>query len=446
MVMLDLAGKNVIVVGLGRSGIAAARLCAARGANVTGTDSRPAEELAVEVKALPMTLAAGGHGRVRFEAADLVVVSPGVPPLAALDVAEKAGVPVIGELELAASFIEAPIVAIGGTNGKSTVTTAVAALFIAGHKKVFAGANLGTPLSEVVGRRYDVVVAEVSSFQLERAPTFRPRVSVLLNVSEDHLDRYASFEEYANAKGNAFVNQTPEDAAVIPAGDHVVHKQATRGRGRLVTFGQGDYAVMGASVVERATGERFSLEGTEFHGLHNYANAAAAIAVARCLGLDKAPVEAGLRAFRPLAHRMALVAEVDGVRYYDDSKATNVGAAVTALLGIAEPRAVLIAGGRDKLGSYAPLVDALRSKGRAVVVIGEAAKRIETAIGAAVPVVRASDMEDAVGRARSLAKPGDAVLLSPACASFDMFTSYADRGDRFADAVRKLPSRGDSHE
>src|SRR5581483_2507303 len=184
---------------------------------------------------------------------------------------------------------------------------------------------------------------------------------------------------------------------------------AMRGRGRLSTFGaDSDYAVEGASVVERSSGERFSLEGTEFHGLHNYSNAAAAVAVARFFGLTKPEVETGLRAFHALAHRMALVAEVDRVRYYDDSKATNVGAAVTALLGIAEERAVLVAGGRDKLGSYAPLVEALRRKGRAVVVIGEAAERIETAVAGVIPVVRAGDMTEAVARARALAKPGDA--------------------------------------
>ncbi len=437
--MLDLAGKRVIVVGLGRSGIAAARLCAARGASVVGTDSRPPAELPPEAKDVAMTICAPGHESVLFESADLVVVSPGVPRLTVLDAAERAGVSVIGELELAASFIAAPIVAIGGTNGKSTVTTAVAALFGAAGKKVFAGANLGTPLSEAVGQAFDVVVAEVSSFQLERAPTFRPKVSVLLNVTEDHLDRYDCFDDYAHAKGNAFVNQTPDDAAVIPEHDAVVRREATRGRGRLVTFGEGaDYTVAGRSVVERATGERFSLDDTDFHGAHNVANAAAAIAVARCFGERRPAVEAGLRAFRSLGHRMTLVAELDAVRYYDDSKATNVGAAVTALLGIAEERAVLVAGGRDKLGSYAPLVDALRKKGRAVVVIGEAAARIEAAVGGAVPVVHAKDMNAAVETARTLAKPGDAVLLSPACASFDMFRSYADRGDRFAEAVRAL--------
>ena len=442
--MLALAGKKVIVVGLGKSGVAAARLCAERGASVVGTDSRDAAALP-DARALPIELSLPGHDRVRFEAADLVVVSPGVPRLPVLDQAERAGVTVIGELELASSFITAPIVAVGGTNGKSTVTTAAADLLAAAGKSAFAGGNLGTPLADAVGKPYDVVVAEVSSFQLERAPTFHPRVSVLLNVTEDHLDRYTSFDEYAGAKGNAFVNQTPEDIAIIPAGDEVVRRQAGRGRGRLVTFGDSaDYSVLGRAVLERAGGERFSLEGTDFHGAHNLSNAAAAIAVARFFGASKAQIQAGLAAFRALGHRMAFVSQIDGVCYYDDSKATNVGAAVTALLGLSEERAVLVAGGRDKLGSYEPLVGALRKKGRAVVVIGEAAERIDRAIAGAVPVAHAANMVDAVARARELAKPGDAVLLSPACASVDMFQSYADRGDRFADAVKKLSSRSAS--
>jgi UDP-N-acetylmuramoylalanine--D-glutamate ligase len=260
-----------------------------------------------------------------------------------------------------------------------------------------------------------------------------------LNVTEDHLDRYPSLEAYATAKGNAFVNQTPEDVALVPAGDAICLGQARRGRARVVTFGEGaDYAVLGAEVVERETGTRFSLADTEFHGAHNFSNAAAAVAVARAFGLDDGAVRGGLRRFRALGHRMSLVAEIGGVRFYDDSKATNVGAAVTALSGISEPRAVLIAGGRDKLGSYEPLVSALGRKGRAVVLIGEAADRIETAVRGAVPVARAATMDDAVKRARALAEPGDAVLLSPACSSFDMFESYADRGDRFAAAVRSL--------
>jgi UDP-N-acetylmuramoylalanine--D-glutamate ligase len=246
----------------------------------------------------------------------------------------------------------------------------------------------------------------------------------------------------AYAKGNAFVNQTARDVAIVPSGDAICRTQAERGKGRVVTFGaNGDYAVSAATVVERRTGEMFSLAGTGFHGTHNHENAASAVAAARALGVDANAVRLGLANFRPLAHRMALVAEIGGVRYYDDSKATNVGAAVTALRGLTEPRAVLLAGGRDKLGSYEPLVAALAHKGRAVVVIGEAAERIATAIGGRLPVVRAATMDEAVQRARSLARPGDAVLLSPACASFDMFKSYADRGDQFAKAVSSLEGK-----
>lgn len=442
MNVVDLSGKQVVVVGLGKSGIAALRLCLARGARVIGTDSRPLAELGDDARALPCEIRAGGHAGVPFEESDLVVVSPGVPALAELERAERAGVPVIGEVELASRMLTSPIVAVGGTNGKSTVTTAVSCLLEAAGHRVFAGGNLGTPLSAAVGRTHDVLVVEVSSFQLERAPTFRPRVSVLLNVTEDHLDRYRSFQDYANAKGNAFVNQRPDDLAVIPEGDAVCRAQAARGRARLVTFGtSGDYVVQGSTVVEEKTKERFSLEGTEFHGTHNFANAAAAIAAARALDVSVAAVGQGLSAFRALGHRMTLVAEIDGVRYYDDSKATNVGASVTALRGLTEAHAVLVAGGRDKLGSYESLVDALVAKGRAVVVIGEAAERIAGAVGSRLPVVRAGSMDQAVERAHELARPGDAVLLSPACASFDMFKSYADRGDQFAASVRRIAER-----
>lgn len=434
---MELSGQEVVVVGLGKSGVAAARLCLRLGARVIATDSRPLAELSEDARVLGCELVAGGHSGVPFETANLVVVSPGVPPLAELDRAERAGVSVIGELELASRLVSAPIVAVGGTNGKSTVTTAVAGLFEAAGHRVFAGGNLGTPLTDAVSGNHDVLVVEVSSFQLERAPTFRPRVSVLLNVTEDHLDRYPTFQAYADAKGNAFVNQGPGDVAVVPDADAVCLAQAARGQGRRVTFGaSGDYAVRGATVVERATETSFSLEGTDFHGTHNFANAAAAIAVARALDVSAEAVRRGLSAFRALGHRMTLVGEIDGVRYYDDSKATNVGAAVTALRGLTEARAVLLAGGRDKLGSYGPLVEALVERGRAVVVIGEAADRIDSAVGGKVPVVRAASMKEAVERARELARAGDAVLLSPACASFDMFKSYADRGDQFAASVR----------
>jgi UDP-N-acetylmuramoylalanine--D-glutamate ligase len=436
---MELSGKRVVVVGLGKSGVAAAKLCLARGARVTGTDNASADKVSPEAKALGIELVLGGHADAKLETANLIVVSPGVPNLPELTRAELAGVEVIGELELASRFIDAPIVAIGGTNGKSTTTTLVGDMFNAAGLKTFVGGNLGTPSAEAVDASYEVVVFEVSSFQLERAPSFRPRVSVLLNVTEDHLDRYPSFLAYAEAKGNAFVAQTPDDFAIVPDADSDCMQQARRGRAKILSFGRyGDYVVFGRTVTETRTGELFDLEGGALHGRHNIENAAAAIAAARSLDLSVSAIRKALLAFHPLPHRMARVASFASINFYDDSKGTNVGASVTALRGLAEARGVLIAGGRDKQGDYEPLVSALEEKGRAVVVMGEAAERIASAVGSRVPLERASTMDDAVNKAFSRAKPGDAVLLSPACSSFDMFQSYADRGDQFVSAVQRL--------
>jgi UDP-N-acetylmuramoylalanine--D-glutamate ligase len=288
---------------------------------------------------------------------------------------------------------------------------------------------------------WDAIVLEVSSFQMERLETFRPRVSVLLNVTEDHLDRYPSFDAYARAKGNAFARQTPEDAAVVPAADAVCLREARRGQARIVTFGPGEEADMRVTddaILDRATGERYLRSAFTLEGGHNALNAAAAIATARELGVTPATIQRVLASFRGLPHRMALVAEIGGVRYYDDSKGTNVGAVVTALAGLREARAVLIAGGRDKAGSYAPLVEALRARGRAAVLIGEAADAIASAIGDAVPVRRAVTLDEAVRASAALAEAGDAVLLSPACSSYDMFRDYKHRGDEFVRSVRAL--------
>jgi UDP-N-acetylmuramoylalanine--D-glutamate ligase len=437
---MQISGKNVIVVGLGKSGIAATRLCHRLGAKVVATDSAPANELGPEVSGLPAELVLGGHGGVRFSSADLIVVSPGVPSFAELTDAEAAGVPVLGELALAASQLQAPLVLVGGTNGKSTTTSLVGELLTAAGLRVFVGGNLGTPAAEAVGQNLDVAVLEVSSFQLERAPGIKPRVSILLNITEDHLDRYASFQDYADTKGNAFAAQSPDDLALIPEGDYECRRQARRGAAPILEIGGAgaDYAVIDQTIVEQTSEQRFELDGTRLHGRHNHENAAFAIAAARALGAAAPAIQQALLEFRPLAHRMALVTEARGVRFYDDSTGTNVGAAVTAVLGLREARGVLIAGGRDKLGSYEPLVEALRKKGRAVVLIGEAADKIAAALGDALPVVRARDMSSAVKRAFELAEPGDAVLLSPACSSFDMFKSYADRGDRFTEAALSL--------
>jgi len=408
-----LKGKRVAVVGLGASGIAAAELCRARGAAVTGVDQRP-----IDFRLGDFVL----QKDARFDAFDLVVVSPGVPSFPAL---EAAKCPIWGEIELAfqCRMHVSPVVAVGGTNGKSTVTSLVAALLEAAGKKVFAGGNLGEPWASHADQRFDVVVLEVSSFQMERVEKFRPDVAVLLNVTDDHLDRYASFDDYARAKGNCFVNQTERDLAVVPAGDAVCMREAKRGRARVVTFDASiDYEL-------------------RLRGAHNRLNAAAAIAAIEPFAVPRETIARVLATFEGLPHRMVHVAEIGGAHYYDDSKGTNVGATVTALLGLAEERAVLIAGGRDKQGSYAPLADAMKKKGRAAVVIGEAAERIADALSPVVPVVRATSMDDAVKKSAELAKPGDAVLLSPACSSFDMFRDYKHRGDEFVRAVRLLGAK-----
>ncbi len=447
---------RVVVVGMGKSGIAAARLALARQARVVCMDQ--SESLADKLGELAVqgaTLMLGperGRDACTLDTADLVIVSPGVPDFAELRHAESdAHVPVIGELEFGVRErtqppATCPIVAVGGTNGKSTVTTLVHQLLEAQGLRAFAGGNLGEPVSSVADTSFDALVLEVSSFQMERAPTFRPRVSILLNVTPDHLDRYASEAEYARAKGNAFVNQTAGDVAVVPAGDDVCTMQARRGRGALVTFGTqpgADIRITPDALVwhDGKTEEGVLRANVALSGEHNMQNACAAIAAARTLGVRGDTIRAVLSSFTGLAHRVAFVRELGGVRFYDDSKGTNVGAAIAALSGMREAHVVLIAGGKDKGGSYEPLVQALLAggKGRACITLGEAAPLIEKALGARVPSERAATMEEAVVRAFARAQPGDAVLLSPACSSFDMFRDYAHRGDMFAAAARALP-------
>jgi UDP-N-acetylmuramoylalanine--D-glutamate ligase len=440
----SLSGKRVVVVGLGVSGVAAARLCLRRGARVVANDRKPLAALSAEARALEglgATIAAGGHGDAGIDQADLIVLSPGVPPLAEIAAAEARGTAVWGEVELAVRSMahEAPVVAVGGTNGKSTTTSLVGRLLEAHGLRVFVGGNLGVPLADHADERFDAVAIEVSSFQMERVDRFRPHVAALLNVTEDHLDRYAGLEEYARAKGNAFVRQTSTDWAVVPAGDSLCVRQARRGLASVVPFGPGGTVdVVDDAVVDRRTGARFPQAEMALAGGHNLLNVAAAIACSRPFGVRDETIARVLREFRGLPHRTTMVAEVRGVRFYDDSKGTNVGATVTALDGLREAKAVLIAGGRDKGGSYAPLAAALARRGRAAVLIGEAAEVIERAVGPEIPVRRASTMDQAVRLAAQLALAGDAVLLSPACSSFDMFRDYTHRGDEFVRSVRAL--------
>jgi UDP-N-acetylmuramoylalanine--D-glutamate ligase len=449
---LDLIDKRVLVVGLGRSGIAAAQLCAARGARVTVTDKRPEAELGGATAQLAAGVARelGGHRRDTFLAADLIVLSPGVPEIPELAAARAAGVAITGEMELASQFVTAPIVAITGTNGKSTTTTLIGDMLRATGRPTFVGGNLGEPLAEAVGtpaaESDGFCVIEASSFQLETVRTFRPRVAVLLNITADHLDRYDGMDGYAAAKARIFAAQDAADYAVVNADDVLSVRAAATAPSRQLQFSIARPLAAGAWLQDGALAVLVPGEPMETYlgdlpwlagQRHNQANALAALLAARLAGTSADAAGAGLLAFRPLAHRMELVADAGGVAYYDDSKGTNVGAVVAALDGFPRP-VVLIAGGRDKGGDYAPLAEVLARVGRSAILIGEAADKMEAAFRGHVPVQRARTMDDAVSAARASARPGDAVVLSPACSSFDMFRDYAHRAEAFRAAVARV--------
>jgi UDP-N-acetylmuramoylalanine--D-glutamate ligase len=447
----NLEGKKVLVVGLGRSGVAVARLCANHGAQVTVNDAKSAETLAPQLALLPSTITAqlGGHPDALFADPDVIVLSPGVPPLPQVEAARARGTLVTGELEVASWFVESTIVAITGTNGKSTTTTLCGAILGANGRPTFVGGNLGTPLAEAIGteatRQGGNCVVEVSSFQLETVRTFRPQVAVLLNISPDHLDRYPDFTGYIDAKQRIFSAQTASDFAVVNIDDPNVEIAARQIHSRCIlisthrALGVGGW-VEGDALCVRLPGGPVEYYPAQLPGLvgrHNHENALAALVAARLVGALPAEARHALVSFRPLPHRMELVGDFNDIEFYDDSKGTNVGAVVAALDGF--PRqVVLIAGGKHKGGSYAPLADVMKKQGRAAVLIGEAAPLMREALAPVVPVEMAEDMDDAVRRAAGLAERGDAVVLSPACSSFDMFRDYAHRAEVYRNAVRDL--------
>jgi len=447
----DLTGKRVLVVGLGRSGIAAARLAASKGAQVTVNDSQPAALLGSVLDLLPPSIhrELGGHPAALFEGQDIIVLSPGVPPMQVVSDAAARGTLVTGEIELASWFIESTMVAITGTNGKSTTTTLCGAMLGADGRPTFVGGNLGTPLSEAVGtpagRLGGTCVIEVSSFQLETGRTFRPQVAVLLNISPDHLDRYPDLDSYIEAKQRVFAAQTASDFAVINIDDPNVETAARKIQSRCIlisthkALGVGGW-LEGESLCVRLPGGPVEYYPAQLPGLvgrHNQENALAALVAARLLGALPAEARHALISFRPLPHRMELVGDFNDIEFYDDSKGTNVGAVVAALDGFPR-KVVLIAGGKDKGGSYAPLAAVLRKYGRAVVLIGEAAPKIREALQGVLPVETALDMDEAVQLAAGMAERGDAVVLSPACSSFDMFRDYAHRAEVYRSAVQTL--------
>ena len=457
----ELAGKTVVVVGLALTGIAVAKFCARRGARVIVTDGKPADKLAhqmAQLDGVPVTWQLGGHDRQTFTSADLVVMSPGVPTLPEMTAARAAGVEVIAEIELAYRFLhpDASLIAITGTNGKSTTTALTGALCAASGRPTFCGGNLGNmPLIDAVDHPANVpgglIVAEVAAFMLENCTTFRGKVGVLTNVTEDHLDRFSTMARYAAMKGRIWEFQRPDDLAIANATDMWTMAEAAGVPSQLYTFdSRGDAASdRGAFLSEDRTeiilrglpgvnkDEHYPTSDLVIVGNHNLENAMCAYLATRGLGLPIEAVRAGARGYRPLPHRMELVGDKGNIYFYDDSKGTNVASVAASVRGFPRPL-VLIAGGVDKGGSYVPMLDALDGVCKGMVLIGEAAPLIRAAAavhGATYPVLDAGDMHDAVRRATALCAPGDAVVLSPACASYDMFQNFGHRGRVFREAV-----------
>jgi len=448
---MDVTNKRVLVVGLGKSGVASALFLKAHGAQVTVSDTKPQEQLSKEIPLLldhGITVETGGHGERTFRGQDLIVVSPGVPVDAPpLVQARTLNEPVIGEIELAAQFLPKRIVAITGSNGKTTTTTLTGEIIAAGGFPTAVGGNIGTPAITLVGRSTPetIVVLEVSSFQLETIQTFRPKIAVVLNVTPDHLDRHHSFDIYVNAKAQIFENQTPDDFAVLNADDHTCRGLAERTRAQVFWFSreqevkQGAYAKDGRILFRDSSGQREIMLVSEIplKGSHNVENVLAAVCVGVLMGCDPARIRAAVSAFKAVEHRLEYVATVGGVEYYNDSKATNVDATIKALESF--PANIhLILGGKDKGSDYTVLNDLLRKRVKRVYTIGAAAEKIESHIQGATEVVYSGTLEAAIRRAAQLAKPGDIVLLAPACASFDQFQSYEHRGRTFKEVVRKL--------
>lgn len=441
-------GKRVTVAGAARSGIAAAELLVRRGAQVTLSDVRDQIDDTARLRAAGVDLELGGHTERTFTGADLVVLSPGVPiTQPAVDAARRAGVTVIGELELASRWLQGRVVAITGTKGKSTTTTLTGRMLEAGGHRVLVGGNIGDALStHVEASTADTIhVVEASSFQLETSDTFHPWIAVLLNFSTDHLDRHATVDEYAEAKARIFANQDPADWAVLNADDQATVALARGTRAARVLFSMHDtltagVLVSGDAIVRRtATGDEplVPLTAIRLIGPHLVADVVAAAAVASIAGVGPAAMTRAVENFTGLEHALEPVVEVAGVRFVNDSKATNIAAARRAIESFGQGTVVIL-GGRFKGGEFSDLLDPLVARRATVVAIGEARPLIRAALGDALPVHDAGDMREAVRKAFASAAPGRTVVLAPACASFDMFRDYAERGRIFKREATRL--------
>jgi len=467
---MEISGKKTVVVGLGKTGISAAVFLRKRGAQVTVSDSskdKNLDDAAKELQAIGVNVELGTHSSSSFLNAEIIVLSPGVPhTIEPVTRAAERGAIVTGEIELASRFIKEPIVAVTGTNGKTTTTTLIGNMLEESGLKVFVGGNIGKPLIDYVEseNRADVVVAEISSFQLDTIKTFRPRVGVLLNITEDHLDRYPGFDAYVKSKARIFENQKGNDVLVFNASDRYILQVSGNIKCGILPFfkdsGSRDYEEYAKISDDRIifnlnktvnclnnaatgqtsnTGANFSLSFSEINlpGKHNMENVAAATLAAFAAGGNQIGIRHALKKFRGLPHRIELVAEINKVGYYDDSKATTADSVIKALEVFRNP-VILIMGGRNKGINFSLLKNAVMGHVKKLILLGEAKEEIKSALGETVETTYAVTMDDAVGLAHDAATAGDIVLLSPACTSFDMFTSYAHRGEIFCKAVEAL--------
>lgn len=449
---MELSGKRVLVVGLGKSGLAAARFLKERGARVTVSDARPATVIA-ELSSLidqGITVEAGSHGLLTFRRQDLIVVSPGVPmSTPELKQVRALGTPIIAELELGFRFLQGEVIAVTGSNGKTTTTTLLGEILKAAGRPTLVGGNIGRPVTEMVAESTSDTwsVLEVSSFQLETTVDFKPRIALVLNITPDHLDRHGSFEAYAAAKTRITERQTADDFLILNAEDKPTQMVAAKTKAQIFWFSprrqvkQGAF-VHGESIFFRAA------EGAQpepvmpvaeipLAGAHNVENVLAAVCAARLAGIPAETIRAAAAAFKAVEHRLEFVREVARVRYYNDSKATNVDATVKAVESF--PGGIhLILGGKDKDSNYASMNALLAERVKTVITIGSAAEKIEHQLAGVVKIERAGTMDRAVAFARRTAAAGDVVLLAPACASFDQFDNYEHRGRVFKQLVQSL--------
>jgi UDP-N-acetylmuramoylalanine--D-glutamate ligase len=450
---MELQNQRVLIVGLGKSGVASALFLKRRGARVTVSDTKTPDQLSKEIPLLldqGIAVETGGHGERTFGGQDLIVVSPGVPAdVPQLVQARAQGKKVIGEIELAAQFFPGSIVAITGSNGKTTTTALTGEIVAAGGHRAVVGGNIGTPAVTLVERadKNTIAVLEVSSFQLETIETFRPKVAVVLNVTPDHLDRHRTFAAYATAKARIFENQHVDDFAVLNADDSTCVEMARGLRAQVFWFSRNKELNQGAFVRD---GQIFFRDGKQqreimlaseipLKGAHNLENVLAAVCTAMLLDCEPGIIQRTVAQFKAVEHRLEFVARIDGVEYYNDSKATNVDATVKALESF--PGNIhLILGGKDKGSDYSVLNDLLRQRVKQVYTIGTAAAKIESQVKGA-PVVNAETLENAVRTATSTAVAGDIVLLAPACSSFDQFSNYEERGRWFKEIVGTLSVR-----